>query len=120
VFASSSSLLIRTHNRARYQAEIPLIAPTEIPEPPLLCIRITARHTRFGRDAPASFTPSAPAFCRVAPYVRLSLRAITLVFVFSRTMVFNVRTSSLVHGRDFFVFFAITRSFLSVSQKAAR
>jgi hypothetical protein len=35
VFASSSSLLIRTHNRARYQAEIPLIAPTEIVEPPL-------------------------------------------------------------------------------------
>ena len=34
VFASSSSLLIRTHNRARYQAEIPLIAPTEIVEPP--------------------------------------------------------------------------------------
>jgi len=29
----SSSLLIRWHNRARCQAEIPLIAPSEIVEP---------------------------------------------------------------------------------------
>src|SRR5262249_19755749 len=72
----------------------------------------------FRRDAPARFTPSALAFCRVALYVRLSLRAITLVFVFSRVMVFSVWTSSLVHGLDFIVF-AITRSFVSGSHKAA-
>ena len=41
VFASSSSLLIRTHNRARYQPEIPLIAPTEIVEPPLNPLFVT-------------------------------------------------------------------------------
>ena len=35
VFASSFWLLIRTHNRARCQAEIPLIAPSEIVEPSL-------------------------------------------------------------------------------------
>jgi hypothetical protein len=62
----------------------------------------------FGRDAPASSTPSAPAFCRVALCVRLSLRAIVAVAVFSRTMVFNIRTSSLVHRRDLLVCFAIT------------
>ena len=32
MFASSFWLLIRTHNRARCQAEIPLIAPSEIVE----------------------------------------------------------------------------------------
>ena len=35
MFASSFWLLIRTHNRARCQAEIPLIAPSEIVEPSL-------------------------------------------------------------------------------------
>jgi len=63
----------------------------------------------FRRDAPANLTPSAPAFCRVAVGVRLSLRVTTLVFVFSRTMLFSVRMSSLVHGLGFFVFFAIGR-----------
>ena len=57
------------------------------------------------REMP-SLTPSPFAFCRVAPSVRLSLRAITVVFVFSRASVFSVRTSSFVHGRSF-VFFAI-------------
>ena len=36
MFASSFWLLIRTHNRARCQAEIPLIAPSEIVEPSLI------------------------------------------------------------------------------------
>jgi hypothetical protein len=64
----------------------------------------------FRGDAPGSFTPSAAAFCRVAPAERLSLRAIIVVFVFSRTAVLSVRMSSLVHGRDFVVFFAIVLS----------
>jgi hypothetical protein len=37
----------------------------------------------------------------------LSLRAITVVFVFSRASIFNMRTSSFVHARSFVVFFAI-------------
>jgi hypothetical protein len=37
----------------------------------------------------------------------LSFRAITVVFTSSRASVFNVRTSSLVHGRNFVFFFAI-------------
>ena len=53
--------------------------------------------------------PSALAFCRVALAVRLSLRATTLVFVFSRSMVFSIRRSSFVQGRGFFVFFAVGR-----------
>jgi hypothetical protein len=36
----------------------------------------------------------------------------TLVFVFSRTRVLSIRTSSFVHVRGFFVVFAITVSFL--------
>src|SRR5712664_986519 len=63
----------------------------------------------FRGDVP-SLTPSMLAFCCVARMVRLSSRAITLVFVFSRAMVFSTRTSSLVHGRGFFVFFAIALS----------
>ena len=43
----------------------------------------------------------------MAPTLRLSLRAITLVFTFSRASVFKVRTSSFVHERSF-VFFAIS------------
>jgi hypothetical protein len=42
------------------------------------------------------------------------------VAVFSRTSVFNERTSSFDQARAFLVFFAITRSFLSVSHFAAR
>jgi hypothetical protein len=38
------------------------------------------------------------------------LRAITVVFVFSRASDFNVRRSSFVHGRSFVVFFAIFAS----------
>jgi len=85
-------------------------------------------HVFLFRWIPASFTPSAPAFCRVAVGVRLSLRATTLVFVFSRTIVFSIRTSSFVHGRDFFVFFTIGRfisgilsvAAVSLSQKTPR
>jgi hypothetical protein len=61
------------------------------------------------RFDPASFTPSVSAFCRVAPTVRLSLRATTVVFVFSRAMVFNIWTSSLVQGSRGFLFFTIGR-----------
>src|SRR5262249_44187326 len=67
---------------------------------------------------PASFTPRARAFCLVAVSVRLSLRATTVVFVFSRTSVFSIRTSSFDHGRGLLVIFAIAVS--SVSHKGAR
>ena len=40
MFASSFWLLIRTHNRARCQAEIPLIAPSEIVEPSLFAAEL--------------------------------------------------------------------------------
>jgi hypothetical protein len=56
---------------------------------------------------PANFTPIMLAFCRVAPSVRLSLRATTLVFVLSRAMVFSIRTSSLVQG---FLFLTIRKA----------
>jgi hypothetical protein len=56
---------------------------------------------------PPNITPSLIACCFVAPSVRFNLRAITVVFVFSRASVFSVRTSSFVHGRSFVVFFAI-------------
>ena len=46
MFASSWSLLICTHNRARCQAEIPLIAPSEIVEPSL---RGRTRRLTLGR-----------------------------------------------------------------------
>jgi hypothetical protein len=58
------------------------------------------------RPAP-NVTPSLIACWYVAPTLRFSLRAITLVFVFSRASVFSIRTSSFVHGRIFVVFFAI-------------
>jgi hypothetical protein len=37
----------------------------------------------------------------------LSLRAISVVSTFSRAIVFNMRTSSFVHGRSLIIFFAI-------------
>ncbi len=43
VFASSLSLLIRTHNRARCQAEMPPIAPSEIMEPLLSKIPLRSK-----------------------------------------------------------------------------
>src|SRR5271165_5641614 len=46
-------------------------------------------------------TPRLKAFCRVAPSVLLSVRAIFLAGVFSRARVFNSRTSVLVHSRRF-------------------
>jgi hypothetical protein len=63
---------------------------------------------------PASFTPSVLAFCRVAPAVRLSLRATSVVFVFSQAMAFNIWTSSLVQDSRGFLFFTIER-FISES-----
>jgi hypothetical protein len=45
--------------------------------------------------------------------VRLRLRATTPVFVFSRTSVFNILTSSFVQGRGFAVFFATDVSSVS-------
>jgi len=64
-------------------------------------------HRRFLRPPP-SVTPNLIAFWCVAPTLRLSLRAITLVFVFSRARPFNIRTSSFVHVRTFKGFFAIS------------
>jgi hypothetical protein len=64
-------------------------------------------HSRFLRPPP-SVTPNLIAFWCVAPTLRLSLRAITVVFVFSRARPFNIRTSSFVHGRTFKGFFAIS------------
>ena len=61
----------------------------------------------FRLDVPDSFTPSVNAFCCVARKVRFSLRAITVVWIFSRTSVFSMPMSSFVHGRNFVVFFAI-------------
>src|SRR6516162_8761281 len=58
------------------------------------------------RPAP-SITPNLIAFWYVAPRLRFSLRAITVVFIFLRARVFSVQTSSFVHGRSFNVFFAI-------------
>jgi hypothetical protein len=50
---------------------------------------------------PPSITPSLIAFSYVAPTLRFSFRAITLVVTFSRASVFSVRTSSFVHGLSF-------------------
>jgi hypothetical protein len=44
----------------------------------------------------------------IAPTLRLSLRAITLVFTFSRASAFIKRRSSLVHRRSLVIFFAIS------------
>jgi hypothetical protein len=54
-----------------------------------------------------SDTPTLIAFWCVAPTLRLSFRAIAVVFVPSRASVFNVFTSSLVHERSFTFFAAI-------------
>jgi hypothetical protein len=56
---------------------------------------------------PPSITPRADALCCVATTLRLSFRAITVVFVFSRASVFSMRTSSFVHGRLRVIFFAM-------------
>lgn len=45
--------------------------------------------------------PRLEAFCRVAPVVRFSVRAMLAVRVFFFASVFNVRTSDAVHSRRF-------------------
>ncbi len=62
------------------------------------------RYAFFFRWDVPSFTPCLEACWYVAPTLRLSLRAITLVFTFSRASVFKVRTSSFVQERSFVVF----------------
>ena len=51
-------------------------------------------------------TPRLKAFCRVAPSVLLSVRAIFRAGIFCRASAFSSRTSILVHSRRF-EFFAI-------------
>ena len=48
---------------------------------------------------PPSITSSFDARRYTAATLRLSLRATTVVFVFSRASAFSIRTSSFVHGR---------------------
>jgi len=50
--------------------------------------------------------PNANAFWRVALSVRLRVRAILLAGVFCFAIVFNARTSPVVHSRRFVALFA--------------
>jgi hypothetical protein len=55
-------------------------------------------HTLFLPRPPPSVTPRTDALCRVSSTLRVSFRAITLVFVFSSASVLRVRTSSSTAG----------------------
>jgi hypothetical protein len=55
----------------------------------------------YARARESSDSPRLNAFCRVAPSVRLRVRAILVARVFLRASVFNVRTSDRVHERRF-------------------
>jgi hypothetical protein len=70
-------------------------------------------HALFFRPPP-SITASFDARRYTAATLRLSLRAITVVFVFSRASVFSIRTSSFVHGRIRVIFFAIVAPHVEV------
>jgi hypothetical protein len=62
----------------------------------------------FPRPLPALHRAPSPSDMSL-PGCRLSFRAITVVFVFSRAAAFRVRTSSFVHGRSFVIaFFTIS------------
>jgi hypothetical protein len=67
-YVSSSRLLIRTHNRARRQAEIPLTAPSEIVEPPLCCMLCPRQN----------INPVTPPIDRWALYPEAKLRNLRL------------------------------------------
>jgi hypothetical protein len=69
--------------------------------PPLPCAGF---HFLLLFQPPPNVTPRCMAFWCVAPTLRLSLRAMTVVFTFPRANVFNMLTSSFVHGRSFVVF----------------
>jgi hypothetical protein len=64
-------------------------------------------HAPFRPRPPPSTTASFDARKYTAATLRLSLRAITVVFVCSRASVFSTRSSSFVHGRLRVIFFAI-------------
>jgi hypothetical protein len=64
-------------------------------------------HALFFRPPP-SITASFDARRYTAATLRLSFRAMTVVFVFSRASDFSMRTSSFVHGRVRVIFFAIS------------
>jgi hypothetical protein len=55
----------------------------------------------------SSDNPMLNAFCRVAPSVRFSVRAIFFAGVFLRASDFNSRTFAVVQARLFDVFFNI-------------
>jgi hypothetical protein len=67
------------------------------------CIHLIFFPRRASND-----TPRRNALLRVAPSVRFSFRAITVVFTLPRASVFSMRTSSFVQSRRFIVFFAIS------------
>jgi hypothetical protein len=80
----------------------------EVTAPSMPVNETVAFHAPFLPRPPPSVTARADALCCVAATLRLSLRAITVVFVFSRASVLSVRTSSFVHGRLRVIFFAIS------------
>ena len=72
-------------------------------------LAVRLKHLNFGAGLQARELRDIPrleAFCRVAPVVRFSVRAMLAVRVFFFASVFNVRTSDAVHSRRF-VFLAI-------------
>jgi hypothetical protein len=72
------------------------LSPSPVP-PHVLCLP----------RPPPSITASFDARRYTAATLRLSFRAISVVFVFSRASVLSIRTSSFVHGRLRVIFLAI-------------
>ncbi len=86
--------------------------------PPLSGVWV--RYAFFFRWDVPSVTPCLEACWYVAPTLRLSLRAITLVFTFSRASVFKVRTSSFVQERSFPIHYSCRPSVAVSKQKEPR
>ena len=87
--------------------EVPVLLATSCTRSDLTIGAASEFHFLFFLRPPPSVTPSIPALRYIAPTLRLSLRAIIVVFTLSRANVFSVRTSSVVHVRSFVVIFAI-------------
>jgi hypothetical protein len=68
---------------------------------------VVASRAPFLPRPPPSITASFNARRYTAATLRLSFRAITVVFVWSRASVFSMRSSSFVHGRPRVIFLPI-------------
>ena len=114
MFASSFWLLIRTHNRARCQAEIPLIAPSDIVEPSLAQLRMHFSQLFFS----TVFATLAVAFgVGVAGLMLLQLKPSFVCFAIAANFAFGAIIARRLLQRERGCFAEMLAAWLMVQSK---